>query len=46
MRREEVLSMRFGEFQDLMACDAVYHGLAEEVVKKPKLSQEEMLLLR
>lgn len=43
MTRNDVLTTRFGEFQDLMACDAVYHGVAVE--KKPKLTQEEMLEL-
>jgi hypothetical protein len=38
-----VRTMRFGEFQDLLACDAIYNGTAVE--KKKKLNQEEMLEL-
>lgn len=45
MDKEAVLNTVFGELQDLMTCDAIYHGLAEEVAKKKKLSQEEMLAL-
>ena len=45
MSREDVLNTRFSELQDLMTCDAVYHGLAEEVEKKKKLTQDEMLML-
>ena len=45
MSTEDVLNTPFGEFQDLMTCDAIYHGFAEEVAKKKKLTQEEMLLL-
>ncbi len=40
MHREQVLGMRFGELQDLMACDGIYHGMLEEVEKK--LTQEQM----
>ena len=32
--------MRFGEFQDLLACDAIYNGIAIE--KEQKMTQEEM----
>lgn len=42
MDKEDVLNTVFGEFQDLMTCDAISHGLAEEVAKKKKLTQEEM----
>lgn len=35
-----VRTMRFGEFQDLLACNAIYRGVAVE--KKRKLTQEEM----
>lgn len=45
MDSEEVLNTVFGEMQDLMVCDAIYHGLAEEVAKKKKMTQEEMLML-
>lgn len=45
MNREDVLHTTFGELQDLMTCDAIAHGLAEEVTKKKKLTQEEMLML-
>lgn len=45
MSSEDVLNTTFGEMQDLMTCDAICHGLAEEVAKKKKLTQEEMLLL-
>lgn len=45
MDKEDVLNTTFGELQDLMTCDAIYHGLAEEVAKKKKLTQEEMLML-
>lgn len=40
MNRDDVLTTLFGEFQDLMACDAIRNGFAEE--KKRKLTQEEM----
>lgn len=40
MSAEDVLCMRFGEFQDLMACDAIFRGVAEE--KAAQLTQEEM----
>lgn len=43
MDSQAVRTMRFGEFQDLMACDAIYNGFAVE--KKRKLTQEEMLEL-
>lgn len=42
MDKEDVLNTVFGEFQDLMTCDAISHGLAKEVAKKKKLTQEEM----
>ena len=45
MDKEDVLNTVFGELQDLMTCDAIYHGLAEEVAKKKKLTREEMLML-
>lgn len=45
MDKEDVLNTVFGEFQDLMTCDAIANGLAEEVAKKKKLTQEEMLML-
>lgn len=45
MDKEDVLNTVFGEFQDLMTCDAISHGLADEVAKKKKLTQEEMLML-
>ncbi len=45
MDKEDVLNTVFGEFQDLMMCDAISHGLADEVAKKKKLTQEEMLML-
>lgn len=45
MDDEAVLNTPFGELQDLMTCDAIYHGLATEVTKKKKLTQEEMLAL-
>lgn len=40
MSGDAVRTMRFGELQDLLACDAIYNGTAIE--KKKKLSQEEM----
>lgn len=45
MTKEDVLHTTFGELQDLMTCDAITHGLAEEVAPKKKLTQEEMLML-
>lgn len=45
MDPEDVLNTPFGELQDLLTCDAIYHGFAEEVAKKKKLTQEEMLAL-
>ena len=45
MDKDDVLNTVFGEFQDLMTCDAISHGLADEVAKKKKLTQEEMLML-
>ena len=45
MDKDEVLNTVFGEFQDYMTCDAIYHGFAEEVAAKKKLTQEEMLAL-
>lgn len=41
MNREEVLGTRFSEFQDLLACDAIAKGFAEEIERK-KRTQEEM----
>ena len=45
MNKEDVLYTTFGEMQDLLTCDAIAHGLADEVAPKKKLSQEEMLAL-
>ena len=45
MNKEDVLYTTFGELQDLLTCDAITHGLADEVAPKKKLSQEEMLAL-
>lgn len=45
MDKDDVLNMVFGEMQDLMTCDAICHGLAEEVAEQKQLTQEEMLML-
>lgn len=45
MNREDVLNTVFGEFQDLMTCEAIYMGFAEEVERKRQLTQEEMYML-
>lgn len=43
MSRAEILATRFGEFQDLIACQAIAKG---DAVERKKLSQEEMYALK
>lgn len=45
MDNDDVLNTTFGEFMDLLTCDAISSGFANEVAKKKKLTQEEMLAL-
>lgn len=45
MDKDDVLNTTFGEFMDLLTCDAISSGYATEVAKKKKLTQEEMLML-
>ena len=36
MKRDEILCMRFGEMQDMIACHAIANGICEE--KKPSVT--------
>ena len=45
MGRQDVINYRFGEFQDLMSCLAIYNGTAEqETTKKPQTFDEIMMM--
>lgn len=45
MGRQDVLNSRFGEFQDLMACLAIYNGSAEQVKKKKPKTFDEIMMM-
>lgn len=42
MNRQEIMNTNYGEFLDLLACDAVMNGF-EKQKKKRRVSIEEML---
>lgn len=44
MQKQEILCTTFGEMQDMISCEAIAHGFAEED-RAPELTQEEMLEL-
>lgn len=46
MTREETLSTGYGEFMDLMACDAISKGNAKYRRPKKRMTFEELLKVR
>ena len=46
MTREETMTTRFGEFMDLLSCDAIATGKAKYKRPKKRMSPEEMLNVR
>lgn len=46
MSRDETMTTRYGEFLDLMACDAIMNGKAKYKRPKKKMNHDEMLKVR
>lgn len=46
LNRKETLATRYGEFMDLMACEAIDKGTAKYRRPKVRMSTEEMLKVR
>ena len=46
MSRQATLSTPYGEFMDLLACDAIHHGTAKEKHKPKKMDFDEFMALR
>lgn len=46
MSRQEVLSMTYGEFMDILSCDAISTGSAKEKRKLKKMDFDEFMALR
>ena len=46
MSREETLNTGYGEFMDLMACDAISKGQAKYRRPKKRMTFEELLKVR
>ena len=44
MSRQEILCMRFGEMQDMIACYAIAHGACEEKRKKVTNFDDAMMM--
>lgn len=43
MDRQTVMSMRVGEFSDMMACLSIYNGTAQPKAEKKRLTFEEAM---
>jgi hypothetical protein len=46
MSRQDTLSTLYGEFMDLLSCDAISHGTAKEKHKPKKMDFDEFMALR
>lgn len=46
MDKQAVMSTRYGEFFDLIACDAISRGVEQEKAKLVKMDHDEFLKLR
>lgn len=46
MSRQATMSTPYGEFMDLLACDAIHHGTAKEKHKPKKMDFDEFMALK
>lgn len=46
MSKQAVLSSPYGEFMDILACDAIYNGSAKQKHKKKKMEFDDFMALR